>query len=331
LKTVYILNNIGTPKAPTPEEVGPYLTEFLTDPDVIPLPAILRHILVRGIIVPRRSKTSAAKYQLIWTEQGSPLLINSLNLQNELQKNLIGEVLLGMQFGQPSLISAFERAVALGAEKVVLVPLYPQYAEATTGGAIRKAKQMAEKAGFKGVISAFPSFPTEDFFLEPLKKLIASRKKEGDFVLFTFHGLPENQVKKGAPGCLVEKNCCDRSAEITSKCYRAQSFATARKLAEKLHLEKHQWRVSFQSRLGRAKWIQPYTDDVLLELAAEGKTSIVVVSPSFVSDCLETLEELGHEGKSTFLSAGGKRYELVPCVNSDAEFAKGFATELAKM
>ncbi len=331
MKTVYILNNIGTPKAPTPDAVGPYLTEFLTDPDVIPLPAILRHILVRGIIVPRRSKTSAAKYQLVWTEKGSPLLINSIELQKELQKHLSGEVLLGMQFGQPSLLSAFHRAVELGAEKVVLVPLYPQFAEATTGGAIRKAKQMAAKAGFKGEMVAFPSFPTEDFFLEPVRKLIASRKKEEDFVLFTFHGLPESQVKKGAPGCLVEKNCCDRGLEFTNKCYRAQSFATAKKLAEKLRLEKHQWRVSFQSRLGRAKWIQPYTDDVLQELAKEGKTSILVVSPSFVSDCLETLEELGHEGKHTFLTSGGSRYELVPCVNSDADFAKGFAAELGKL
>ncbi len=331
MKTVFILNNIGTPQAPTREAVAPYLTEFLTDPDVIPLPTILRHILVRGIIVPRRAKASAKKYEKIWTAEGSPLMIHSLALQKELQKHLPGEVLLGMQFGSPSLASAFAKAKASGAERVVLVPLYPQYAEATTGGALRKAKKVAREEGFTGKLESFPSFPTADFFLQPLTHKIREKLMPEHFVLFTFHGLPESQVKKGAPGCLVQTNCCDREAAYTQRCYRAQSFATARALAERLGLAKDRWQVSFQSRLGRAKWIGPYTDDVLPMLVSKGEHSVLIVSPSFVSDCLETLEELGVEGKETFLQAGGKNYTLVPCVNSDADFAKGFAHELAKI
>lgn len=331
MNTVFILNNIGTPKAPTPEAVGPYLTEFLTDPDVIPLPSILRHLLVRGIIVPRRAKSSAKKYQSIWTEQGSPLMVNSLALQKELQKHLNGEVLLGMQFGEPSLASAFRRAKEIQAKKAILVPLYPQYAEATTGGAIRKAKEVAHKVGFAGKLESFPAFPTADFFLNPVEKIIRSHWKQDQFVLFTFHGLPESQVKKGAPGCLVQQNCCDRESAYTQRCYRAQSFATARALANRLGLEKDQWTVSFQSRLGRAKWIGPYTDDVLKNLAEKNISKILVVSPSFVSDCLETLEELGVEGRHLFLEAGGKEYTLVPCVNADEEFAQGFAAKLSQL
>lgn len=314
----YILSNIGTPEAPTPAAVKPYLTEFLTDPDVIPLPWLFRQILVRGMIVPRRSVASAEKYGLIWTKEGSPLMVNALALQAELQKHLNGPVLLGMQFGSPSMEKAFAQAKALGATEVKLVPLYPQHSEATTGSAVKKATGLAKK--FSLPLKVFPDFPTVDYFIQPLAALVRARR-QGEHVLFTFHGLPEKLVKQ-TPGCELSA-CCDRNP--LPRCYRAQSFATARALASELGLKPEEWSVSFQSRLGRAKWIGPYTEDVLAAMPGKGIKRVLVVSPSFVSDCLETLEELGHQGKHTFLSAGGESYELVPCVNGDADFARGLA------
>jgi ferrochelatase len=318
----YILSNIGTPEAPTPAAVKPYLTEFLTDPDVIPLPWLFRQILVRGIIVPRRSVASAEKYALIWRPEGSPLMINALALQAELQKHLEGPVLLGMQFGSPSMEKAFSQAKALGATSVKLVPLYPQYSEATTGSSVKKAAGVAKKFGLP--LEVFPDFPTVDYFIRPLAALVRARRQE-QHVLFTFHGLPEKLVKQVA-GCELSQACCDR--QPLPRCYRAQSFATARALAAELGLRPEEWSVSFQSRLGRAKWISPYTEDVLAAMPGRGIKEVLVVSPSFISDCLETLEELGHQGKHTFLEAGGTSYELVPCVNGDADFAKGLAEAL---
>jgi ferrochelatase len=315
----HILTNIGTPEAPTPAAVKPYLTEFLTDPDVIPLPWLFRQILVRGMIVPRRSVASAEKYALIWSGQGSPLLVHARALQSELQKRLPGPVLLGMQYGSPSMESAFAEAKAKGATRIQLVPLYPQYSEATTGSAVKKARALAKKSGLP--LDIFPHFPVADYFIRPLASAIRSRRK-GEHVLFTFHGLPEKLVKKVA-GCELSPVCCHRRP--LPLCYRAQSFATARALAADLGLGAEEWSVSFQSRLGRAKWMGPYTEDVLAAMPGRGIKNVLVVSPSFVSDCLETLEELGHQGRHTFTRAGGETYELVPCVNGNADFAKGLA------
>jgi ferrochelatase len=325
---VYILSNIGTPSAPTSEAVAPYLTEFLTDPGVITLPWLLRQILVRGIIVPTRAPKSAEKYALIWTPEGSPLMVNALALQARLAEELGAPVLLGMLYNEPSMEEAFREAERMGARKIVLVPLYPQHAEATTGGTISKAKATQKKLGQKIPLEVFPKFPTDAFFVKPASRIVKELLEPGEHVLFTFHGLPESQVKKSTPECLRVNNCCDRPASETRNCYRAQSFATARAMAKELGLADGTWQVSFQSRLGRAKWIGPYTEDVLAALPNQGKKRLLVVSPSFVSDCLETLEELGHQGRHTFLQAGGESYRLAPCVNGDAEFAKGFAQAL---
>lgn len=330
-KTVYILSNIGTPKAPTAEAVGPYLTEFLTDPDVINLPWLFRQILVRGLIVPKRAPESAKKYATIWTDQGSPLLVHAKALQAALTKELGAPVLLGMLYDEPSMESAFREAARLNAERIVLVPLYPQFAGATTGGTIKKARAVQKKLKQKIPLGVLEKFPTEDFFLRPLAAIIAAARTENEHVLFTFHGLPESQVKKSTPECLRAANCCDRPPEQTKNCYRAQSFATARALARILNLAPAEWSLSFQSRLGRAKWIGPYTDETLAAMPAKGIKKVLVTSPSFVSDCLETLEELGVEGKHTFLSSGGEQYRLAPCVNSDAEFARGFANALKQI
>ncbi|RZA01204.1 MAG: ferrochelatase, partial [Proteobacteria bacterium] len=306
------------------------LNEFLTDPGVIQLPWLFRQILVRGIIVPRRAPESAKKYALIWTDQGSPLMVNAKALQEKLQKALESPVLLGMLYNQPSMESAFREAERLKADRIVLVPLYPQYAEATTGGTIKKARDVQAKLKQKIPLSVFEKFPTSEFFLKPLARLIEADRRENEHVLFTFHGLPESQVKQSTPECLRIENCCDRPPEQTKNCYRAQSFATARALARLMKLGSDEWSVSFQSRLGRAKWIGPYTDHTLEGFPARGIKKVLVTSPSFVSDCLETLEELGVEGKQSFLKAGGESYRLVPCVNAETDFAEGFAAALSQ-
>lgn len=329
--TVYILSNIGTPSAPTTEAVAPYLTEFLTDPGVITLPWLFRQILVRGLIVPKRAPESAKKYAMIWTDEGSPLMVHAKALQKNLAKELNAPVLLGMLYNQPSMETAFREAEKLGADRIVLVPLYPQFAEATTGGTIKKAREVQKKLKQKIPLGILEKFPTEDFFLKPLARIIAEQRQQGEHVLFTFHGLPESQVKQSTPECLRTEGCCDRPPSETKNCYRAQSFATARALARMLGLQPGEWNVSFQSRLGRAKWIGPYTDHTLEAFPKKGIKKVLVTSPSFVSDCLETLEELGVEGKHTFLSNGGESYRLAPCVNSDEEFARGFAEALRRV
>jgi ferrochelatase len=324
-RTFYLLSNLGTPEAPTPEAVGTYLQEFLSDPFVIPLPAPLRYLLVRGLIVPRRAPESAKKYAAIWTPRGSPLLSNSLDLLAAVRSQLGEQALLGMRYGNPSLTTAITEAKNRGAERLVMVPLYPQYAEATSGSTMHRFRALCRSLGFTGEISLFPAFPTAPFFIRPLAARIAPALASDAHLLLTFHGLPESQLK--GPACGERPQCCDREG-ASSLCYRAQCVATARALAAELGLSEDRYTLGFQSRFGRRRWIRPYTEDLLFELPQKGIKRLVVAAPSFVADCLETLEEIGIRGQETFLAAGGEHYELVPALNADALFARGLAEAL---
>lgn len=321
MKTAILLSNLGTPSASDTDAVGKYLKEFFSDPLVIPLPTPLRWALANLWIIPRRAPHSAEKYKSIWTEQGSPLLVHSLNLQKKLQTQVKDPVLLGMRYGNPSLESAVKEAMRLEVGQILLVPLYPQYAKATTESTKEEIARVSARLGFTGQIKHFSPFSTADFFIQAQAKILERRKN--DHVLFTFHGLPESQVKGSGPKCLLDSACCAQLTQDNQFCYRAQCFATARKLAETLKLSDYS--LSFQSRLGRAKWIGPYTEDVLPTLPKRGIKNISVVAPSFVADCLETLEELGIRGKEVFLEAGGESYELISCVNSEDDFVQGLA------
>ncbi len=304
MKTVYVLSNLGTPADASDQAVAKFLKEFLYDPAVIPLPAILRYPLVHWLIAPRRGKKSGEKYRAIWRKDGSPLLVWSLAQQREVQKHLPDPVLLGMRYGEPSLPSALEKAKQLGAERIVLVPLYPQFAEATTGSTAEYFRRLA-----KGMnVTVFPSFPKERFYLDPLAATIRPHLRPGSHLLLTFHGLPVKA--KGAPE------------------YRAQCQATAEETAKLLGLPRERWTFSFQSRFGRAKWIGPHTEDLLTEFPRQGKTDLVVAAPSFVADCLETAEELGIQARETFLQAGGQQFMLVDCLNGNPDFARGLAEAL---
>lgn len=320
-RTVYVLSNLGTPAASTDAAVGDFLREFLYDPAVIPLPAVIRYPLVHWLIVPRRAHASAEKYRAIWLPEGSPLMKWSLALQREVQKNTKHEVLLGMRYGEPSLKTALEKAKQ--ADRVVLVPLYPQFAEATTGSTAAYFREIA--GSLVPRISVFPAFPRAPFFVQPLAETIRPYLRSASHLLLTFHGLPEKQLTGRHCG---KANGCELSIAENVTCYRAHCLATAQETAKLLGLTADRWTLSFQSRFGRAKWIGPHTEDLVRSLPAAGKTDLVVAAPSFVADCLETSEELGIQARESFMASGGERFELVPCLNGDPVFARGLAQAL---
>ncbi len=323
---VILLNNLGTPESPTDAAVGAYLREFLYDPAVIPLPAVVRYPLVHWLIVPRRAGQSAKKYREIWTDQGSPLLVWAKALQAEVAKHSKAPVLLGMRYGKPSLDDALEQARKLGATRITLVPLYPQFAEATSGSSAAYFQELAREKNFAGKVSVFPAFPRAPWFAKPLADTIRPALKDGSHLLLSYHGLPVKQLRDRH---CHKQNCCERSIAENISCYRAHCLATSLEVARLLGLPSDRWTMSFQSRFGRDKWIGPHTEDLLKSLPAEGKKDLVVAAPSFVADCLETLEELGIQGRRSFEQAGGQRFELVPCLNGNPEFARGLAEALA--
>ncbi|MCA9512987.1 MAG: ferrochelatase, partial [Myxococcales bacterium] len=293
-----LLINLGTPDAPTPAATRRYLAEFLSDPRVIDLPAPLRWLLLHGVILRTRPRRSAEAYAQIWREDGSPLLVHSLALARGVERELAGAapVALAMRYGAPSIEDGLDALRARGARRFVLIPLFPQHAEATTGSALAAAR---ERLGPDERAVAVEPFFAEPEFAQAWRECAGERLRAfaPDHVLLSYHGLPERQVLRAdATGarCLATPDCCTASdAGARAGCYRAQCFATTTHLARALDLSPDRHSTSFQSRLGRARWIEPHTDAELPALAARGVRRLAVLCPAFVSDCLETLEEIG--------------------------------------
>lgn len=334
MKKAILICNIGTPEAPDRDSVKKYLDEFLMDEKVISAPWIIRYPLVRWLITPRRSGKSAEKYQAVWMKEGSPLLVYTDRLVQKLQ-NLLGNdfiVKTAMRYSQPSLTSVLDDLKKQKIQDILVVPMFPQFAQATTGSLVETFQELNKSYGFQ--MRFFKPFFSPDWFIDSFVQVVQKSTTEGGFkydhLLFSYHGLPESQVKAQAPQCLREKNCCDLPSSCAMNCYRAQCVSTTKHMAQKLGLREDQYSLSFQSRLGPVKWIQPYTEDVLVNLAKRGVKNLAVVCPSFVTDCIETLEEIGMEGKETFLHAGGKEFHLVPCLNDDSFWAEKFAQVLEK-
>ena len=322
-----LLINLGTPEEATPEKVKPYLREFLMDKLVIDIPYLFRWVLVNGIILRKRHHTSAAAYKKIWTDKGSPLMVHTLKLAEELHAHLGPDfrVVPAMRYGKPSIGSGLERLK--DCSRVVALPLYPQYSLAATQSCIDEAQRAAKKLKISSPIHFLPAFYDSVHFIKAFsdqtRELIDQKKP--DHVIFSFHGVPERHVKKTdrqGNHCLKSPSCCDMINEKNRNCYRAQCFATAKLMASDLNLEPSMYTVSFQSRLGRTPWIKPYTDFLYKELAAKGVRNVLVVSPSFVADCLETLEEIAIRGKADFVSSGGSDLHLVPSLNSRPSWVK---------
>ncbi|MBX3040503.1 MAG: ferrochelatase [Bdellovibrionaceae bacterium] len=325
MKTGLILNNIGTPKSFDPKDVKVYLDEFLMDPDVIGLPFLLRWLLVKGLITPKRSFSSAEKYKAVWMKEGSPLMVHSQAFAEGVRKTLGDSwiVRLGMRYGQPSLRNSLEDMRKAGVDRVVLAPLFPQFAEATTGSALKETRRLLSDMKWSVPLVLLPEFHKDSGYLETQGQLIEHFSKDADHLLFSFHGLPESQVCRNE-GCLDEVRAEGPSPNCRPDCYRAQCLTTAFDLAKGLGLDRSDWSYSFQSRLGPAKWIGPATDDVLKSLGARKIGKLAVACPAFVADCLETLEEIGLGGEEDFLKAGGSSYQLIPCLNAEPGWVREF-------
>lgn len=318
-KTGLILLNLGTPASPHPKDVGVYLREFLMDPLVVDIPYALRWMLVNLLIVPRRSVASGKLYEKIWTPEGSPLLIYTLSLARKVAAEMPDwEVAPAMRYGQPSITAALSQMRDSGVDSLVVFPLYPQFSLAATESSEREVRRLAAKI-LPGVKLVFvEAFYDDHRYLDAVKTVSEPLLDRSWFTLFSFHGLPERQVKKTdltGRHCLAVSSCCDRMSAANACCYRAQSYATARGLAQRLQLEPGRWDVAFQSRLGTTPWIRPYSDAFYEALPAQGVKHLNVLTPSFTADCLETLEEVQMRGEEAFRKAGGETLRLIPSLN----------------
>lgn len=325
-----LLVNLGTPSSPDEGDVRTYLAEFLSDPHVIDLPALLRQLLLRLVILPTRPRRSAEAYRQIWDAAGpgtgSPLLHYSEALRAALAARLPRTpVALAMRYGQPTIREALAGLTGQGATEILLLALYPQHADSTRATTI-EAVQASLPGGVR--LSVVPPFHADPDYLRVQSEHIrthlpAGFREQGDHLLLSYHGLPERHLTRADPTgghCLKHPDCCETPSPAHATCYRHQVRYTSRGIAERLGLAADQYTVSYQSRLGRLPWLRPYTDETLRELPTRGVRRLAVACPAFVADNLETLEEIGMAGQELFLGAGGESFQLIPCLNDAAEW-----------
>lgn len=325
-KTGVLLVNLGTPDSPKTKDVRKYLREFLMDERVIDIPFLPRFLLVNGIIAPFRSPKSAKEYQKVWTENGSPLLIHGLATEKLLQEKL-GEnfiVSLGMRYQNPSVNVALDKFKDKGINKLIVLPLYPQYASATTGSTVQKVYEEVNKWQIIPSMTIINQFLEHPSFIKAWTNIAKKflEKDNYDHYLFSYHGLPERQIKKGSCSnyCQLSEKCCSTFHSKNQYCYRAQCFETTRLITKSLGIPEEQYTVCFQSRLGRDPWIQPYTEDTIHKVIEKGHKKVLTFSPAFVADCLETTVEVGEEYKEIFMELGGEKWQLVDSLNSHEDW-----------
>ncbi|ANI88012.1 ferrochelatase [Arachidicoccus ginsenosidimutans] len=319
-----ILMNLGSPDSTSVKDLKKYLTEFLMDERVIDKPFWLRTLLVRGIIVPFRAAKSAEAYQKIWTKDGSPLVVITKNLQKALQVKMPENIEVAMRYGNPAPTTAYENLLQQNPdlEEVILVPLYPHYAMSSYETAVEYMKEIHAKNHYSFQLKTVPPFYNHPAYINALAENMRPHlQNDFDQLLFSYHGIPERHIYKtdktnSKHDLLSTENCCE-NPEAQATCYRYQVMQTSKLVAEKLGLKKSQWQISYQSRLGRDPWLQPNTQERLPKMPNEGIKKLVVVCPSFVSDCLETLEEIDMRGREDFLASGGESYEYIPCMNTN--------------
>ena len=314
--------NLGSPASPGVRDVRKYLQQFLMDERVIDIPYLSRFFLVNAVIAPFRAPKSAALYKSIWTREGSPLIAISNRLRQQVQEGREDDMIVtSMRYGQPDMEDAFNKLQAAGIKEVVLLPLYPHYAMSSYETAVADAMEVFKKKGYSFRISTIKPYYDNEKFLNALAASIRPYlNEEYDHVLFSYHGIPERHVKKSDPTgshCLQSPDCCDTPSTAHKSCYRHQCRFTTQAMAAQLQLRPESYSTSFQSRLGRDPWLQPYTAELLPKLPAMGIKKLVVVCPAFSADCLETLEEMDVEGAQLFLQAGGESFVRVPCLNID--------------
>jgi ferrochelatase len=324
-----LLINLGSPNSPTKKDVKIYLREFLMDGKVLDIPYLIRKLLVELIILPTRPKKSAAAYQKVWWNEGSPLVVLSKRLTKKVQEKLTIPVDLGMRYGNPSIQFAMKNLYDKGVDDLYIIPLYPQYAMSTTETVIEKVKEIQNKYFQNLKLSFLNPFYNNPEYIDSISNVIKTNlPDEFDTLLFSYHGLPERHIYKTDPfkGCEIGNCCFKDSIPSHDFCYRHQCYKTTELIVKKLNLPSEKVKVSFQSRLLNDPWLKPYTNETLEELAKNGKKKIAVVTPAFVSDCLETLEEIAMEGKEEFIHAGGESYTYIPCLNENEQWVNNLVS-----
>jgi len=322
MKKGILLVNLGSPESPTPKDVKKYLGEFLMDERVIDVPLWARTLLVKGIILNTRPKQSAKAYQKIWWDNGSPLIVLSEQLQEKVQEKVDYPVALAMRYGSMTIKKGLQELVDKGVEDVFLIPLYPQFAMATTETILVLAEEV-RKANFPNLkIDSLPAFYSKPEYIKVLAESIKGHLKGKNYehLLFSYHGVPERHIRKSDitnGHCKIDGSCCETASKAHEFCYRHQCKEVTRLVGEYLGLEDNTYSTSFQSRLGFDPWLQPYTDRTIERLGKKGIKSMAIVTPAFVSDCLETLEEIAMEGEEIFHEVGGKDFTTIPCLNTD--------------
>lgn len=331
-----LLVNLGSPASTEVADVRRYLNQFLMDPYVIDVPWPLRRLIVSLILI-RRPAASAEAYRSIWWEEGSPLVVLSRRLQAKVAEQWTdGPVELAMRYGEPSIERTLQGLAQRGMRRVTLVPLYPQFADSTVTTVVEEARRVMRRHRLPFALDILPPFYDQPEYLAALAESARPYLEQGyDHLLLSYHGLPERHLHKSDPSgshCLKGADCCQRaSGAILDSCYRAQCLRTSTGLATELGLEDGRWSVAFQSRLGRAKWIEPYTDATIEALAHQGVKKLLVMCPAFVADCIETLEEIGDEGRAEFRAAGGDDLVLVPCLNDHPQWVSALVSLCRRM
>ncbi|MGF1678885.1 MAG: ferrochelatase [Candidatus Methylacidiphilales bacterium] len=323
-KQAVLLFNLGSPESTSIPDVRAYLKEFLLDPRVIDSPAWLRHLIVRGFILPFRPRKSAEAYREIWTEEGSPLIVISRQQQQLLEKECGLPVYLCMRYGSPSTKEVLTHMVRDGVTDLLVIPMYPHYSMASyETGLVEVQEQIRTQLPDLRYDVVQPFFSHSDYIGCLAESIRPYLKTDTEMLLMSYHGIPERHLRKSDPShahCLSCEACCDVPNPAHATCYRHQCLETSRLVRERLDWPVEKFSVSFQSRLGRDPWLQPYTDKTLQYLPSRGVKKLVIACPAFVADCLETLEEIAGEGKETFMDAGGERFEMVPCLNDQPEW-----------
>jgi ferrochelatase len=318
-RSAILLLNLGSPASTNVPDVRRYLREFLSDSRVLDIPAPLRWLVLNLFILPSRPHRSAEAYRRIWTPEGSPLLAISARQQALLQEGLDVPVLLGMRYGSPGVKEVVDRLQQLEIQKLFIIPLYPHYAMSSYETGLVAVTDELHRRNLQIRYTIQQPFYNADGYIDALMKVARPYLEQPyDHLLFSFHGLPERHLRKTDPShahCLRCEDCCSIAHPAHATCYRSQAFATVRAFASAADLDPARYGVSFQSRLGSEPWLRPFTDEVLKQLANEGKKRLLVICPAFVTDCLETLEEIAITGREQFIKAGGAELTLIPCLN----------------
>ncbi len=331
-----LLVNTGSPDAPEVPETRRYLRQFLSDPRVIDIHPVARWLLVNLVILPTRPKASSHAYKSIWTKDGSPLLVNSRKFCDALRARLPHTVIeIGMAYGRPSIADGMNTLRDRGATRVLLAPMFPQYASATVGSVLEFAYKFAATKQNVPLLSVLPPFYEQPEFLDAWAALARPHLDtfKPDHIIVSYHGLPERQIFKADPTgahCLRKSDCCDRYLDGNPMCYRAHCFATTKGIVSRLGLDAARYTVAFQSKLGRDPWLTPATDATVDRLAQSGCKRLAILSPAFVADCIETIEELGGQARESFEKNGGKDFLLVPSLNAEPAWADAFAAILRR-